>query len=621
MIKLLKYLALPAFFLIYGLFSAFSQEILTGIEINQPVRDRHLDPGPATLKSLDAGMLELPFFDDFSQSDVYPDQGKWSDKYVFVNNDYPVNPVSIGVATFDAIDHTGALYSHASTWPFVADSLTSLPINLDYLPEDSIYLSFFYQPQGKGDMPQSHDSLRLEFYSPENDEWNNVWSVPGNSLHDFRLVMIPVTAPEYLREGFRIRFSNIASLADNHINPGAMGNGDHWNIDYIYLNRDRTFSDTVFRDVAFVRPLESLLNNYESMPWNQFQQGRVAEMASVIPVTYRNNDNVTRNIRRQFSIFNVQENRPVHSFSGGTANIGASSIQEFNADLAYSFSGSGSHYQDFRIKAWIETDYFDFKGNDTVTYLQSFGDYFALDDGTAEKGYGLSGGGTENARLAYKFNAYTPDSLQAVNIYFNQSLNNASRQYFHLAIWDDNNGKPGNRIYSLEGVRPMYGETLNSFHTYHLDHAVPVSGVFYVGIIQTSTDFLNIGWDVNRDNSHRIFYNIHGDWKNTSFEGSLMIRPVMGSSPVTSVTDNLLDKPSVRVYPNPAARVLYIDAGPGLDRNMVRYKLYNRVGQMVYQGTGHDRSIDLSSFLPGIYFLRVESGSAVLETKKIMITK
>lgn len=126
-----------------------SQEILRDIEVNHSVRQRyHNTPN---LKSASAGMLELPFFDDFSVTQVYPDHENWSDRNVFINNDYPVNPVSIGVATFDAIDHTGSLYEQASAMPFVADHLTSGPVNMDYLPGDSIYLSFFYQPQGKGD--------------------------------------------------------------------------------------------------------------------------------------------------------------------------------------------------------------------------------------------------------------------------------------------------------------------------------------------------------------------------------------------------------------------------------------------------------------------------------------
>lgn len=56
-------------------------------------------------------LLTLPFFEDFSTSSIFPDPAKWTDKFAFVNNSYGRNPVSIGVATLDAIDENGEVYS------------------------------------------------------------------------------------------------------------------------------------------------------------------------------------------------------------------------------------------------------------------------------------------------------------------------------------------------------------------------------------------------------------------------------------------------------------------------------------------------------------------------------
>jgi hypothetical protein len=616
---MMRILLFSSLFFIIGTLHTYAQEVLTGIAVNSPVRDNYLQA--SLLKSSPDGMIELPFFDDFSGRKIYPDSRKWSDRYAFINNNYPVNPVSIGVATLDAIDHTGSLYEHATTWPFVADRLTSRPVNLNFQASDSIYLSFYYQPQGTGDNPQPRDSLRLEFYSPEEEAWLSVWSVPGDSLRDFRLVMIPVTDPRYLTEGFRFRFSNIASLADNRFNPGSIGNADHWNIDYVYLNRERSFSDTVFRDITFIEPLESLLNNYHSMPWSHFQTGRITEMNSEISITYRNNDNVTRSVRREFSIFNVYENRTVHSFSEGIINIGPGTVRLDNPLMAYSFNTTIQDSALFRIRAWLVTDDFDFKGNDTVTFYQKFNNYFALDDGTAENGYGLFGGGTENARLAYRFRAYRPDTLRAIQIYFNQSMNDASIQYFNLAVWDDNNGRPGDLIYTQEGEKPVYEDELNKFHTYHLDSAIHISQVFYVGLIQTTSEFLNIGFDVNRNNRDKIFYNIYGDWMNSAFDGSLMIRPVVGAPIRTKALPGEDNRKDLNIYPNPVSNTLHISPEPGIEPGSVTYKLFNRVGQIVYQGSGNISTIDVSSLPTGVYFLKPESSSAVFKTRKILVTR
>ncbi len=592
------------------------QEVLGGLQVNNAVREQHLKH--PVLKS-SAGLIELPFFDDFSGSEVYPDHTKWADRYVYINTNYPVNPVSVGVATLDAIDETGALYEHATIWPFLADRLTSNPINLSYMPADSIYLSFFYQPQGRGDVPQPHDSLRVEFWSPSTESWSIVWSVPGDSLHEFRLAMIPVTDTIYLMEGFRFRFSNIASIADNRINPGSMGNADHWHIDYVVLDRNRSYTDTVFSDVAFTEPIRSALNNYEAMPWEQFRAGRIAEMGSVLPVSYRNNDIITRSVQRHFSIYDIYENRPAHNFSGGSTVIGPGEIHNFDADLTWSFTSASPDSARFRIRAWLTVDGLEPDNNDTVIYYQDFGNYFALDDGSAENGYGLSGGGAENARIACRFRAYRADTLRAVKIYFNQSLNDASRQHFKLAVWDDDSGRPGNLVYSQEDFRPEYEDGVNSFHTYRLDEAIPVSQVFYVGIIQTSSSFLNIGFDVNRNNRSRNYYNIHGEWKNSSFEGSLMVRPVLGMRhrPM-NVTDPVINE-IMRVYPNPASDVIFFDLEPGIDLRAATISLINTLGQTVYRVPGTETSMDVSKFPAGIYFIRAETGNDHLETRKILI--
>ena len=55
-------------------------------------------------KTTTSDTLELPFFDDFSASHIYPDSSKWSDRYAYINNSCGKNQISIGVATLDALD-------------------------------------------------------------------------------------------------------------------------------------------------------------------------------------------------------------------------------------------------------------------------------------------------------------------------------------------------------------------------------------------------------------------------------------------------------------------------------------------------------------------------------------
>ena len=102
------------------------------------------------------------FLDDFSYNSYFPDNLLWEDSAVFVNRSYPINPVTLGVATFDGLDANGMAYDiSASTQGKRADSLTSKAIDLSAV--DSAYLLFYYQAEGLGDNPQTEDSLVLEF--------------------------------------------------------------------------------------------------------------------------------------------------------------------------------------------------------------------------------------------------------------------------------------------------------------------------------------------------------------------------------------------------------------------------------------------------------------------------
>ncbi|MEZ4758373.1 MAG: hypothetical protein R2810_01110 [Flavobacteriales bacterium] len=73
----------------------------------------------------------------------------WEDDYAYISRTYPVDPPTIGVATFDGLDRTGFPYPVRCrpTAYGLADRLTSVPIGLSYQVSDSVYLSFFHQPR------------------------------------------------------------------------------------------------------------------------------------------------------------------------------------------------------------------------------------------------------------------------------------------------------------------------------------------------------------------------------------------------------------------------------------------------------------------------------------------
>jgi hypothetical protein len=154
-----------------------AQEVLTGLSHNPSLMNQEKN------RMKNTSSVTLPFFDDFSNYTGYPKTSLWADKQAFVNNSFPLYPPTIGVATLDALDENGVIYTHAETRPFGADTLTSNLIRLDYnnvyhrlmQVSDSVYFSFYYQPGGAsrsyppveweriGDRPETDDSLVVEF--------------------------------------------------------------------------------------------------------------------------------------------------------------------------------------------------------------------------------------------------------------------------------------------------------------------------------------------------------------------------------------------------------------------------------------------------------------------------
>ena len=606
-----------SFFFLTGM---FAQEQISGLQTNIEIyKAWHLIDKQKT--SLIADTLSLPFFDDFSQTSPFPDSRKWSDKSVYINNTLSVQQITSGMATFDALDQTGRLYENATSAGFVADMLTSLPLNLNLPASDSIYLSFFYQPQGLADAPETNDSLSLQFYAPSDKKWVSVWSVKGTEVHDFRPVIICINKDRFLRKGFRFRFINHASLSSNVSDPAMTGNCDQWNIDYVRLDRNRTSADTIPHDVAFTLPVRSMLKTHEAMPWKQFKQVYLSEMGPWIGIHYRNNDNIVRNVTRNFEITDEYSKVVVHSFSSGATNITPLTNINYNAGLFYTFNSSSTDSALFKVTSILKTDDFDPKSNDTIVYYQRFGNYFAFDDGSAESGYGINGQGSRNAMVAYRFKSFIPDSLRAIQICFNDSYLNTNQRSFDLMVWSDNNGTPGDLLYSQEEEMVTPGATLNGYSTYVLTDPVKVSAVFYVGWKQRTETFLNAGLDVNTPHNGRQYYWINGNWSVSQVNGSLMIRPVTGKPFRTSGVNDLEASESgkLNIWPNPVRDFLTIEATEvGFTDNM-SVTIYDLQGRIVKKEI-YTEKIDVSALNPGIYLIMLYSDGKPLIINRFIKT-
>jgi len=600
------------------LITASAQEVVTGLQTNsiilnssKPVKD--IKGGAKTDPS------ELPFFDDFSGRSIFPDEKRWSDNFVFINNTYSDKQITIGIATFDALNDAGRLYESASPSGFEADHLTSQPVNLNYPGSDNIWLSFYYQPGGLSDLPEENDSLTLQFYAPDETKWYSVWKVKGNSKQDFKLAMIKINQPRFLKTGFRFRFINYASLSANLSDPSLLGNCDQWNIDYVLLDKNRNENDTVFADVAFRLPLRSVLKSHEAIPMKQFKQISLLEMGLAIPVQYRNNDTIKRNVTRNFEIWDVYNNFQSLFFSAGATNVDPLTNVNYNGDLIYTFDTSNNDSALFRITCTLVTDEFDPKENDTLVYFQKFNDYFAFDDGSSEGGYGINGLGSRNAMVAYRFKSFIQDTVRAIRICFNDSYMNSNQRTFDLMVWDDNNGIPGNVLHTKQEILVKQGEGINGFYTYLIPEGVMVNDIFYIGWKQRSETFLNAGFDVNTPNGGRQLYWLNGGWIPSQKNGSIMIRPVVGKPlKTTSINDSYPDSKNLfRIWPNPASDFINIDAGELQLNGLAYVTIIDNTGRKLLEVPYNER-IDISSVSKGFFFVIVSINDRVVGLSRLI---
>jgi hypothetical protein len=599
----MRYFIILSFLISICAKSVSAQELVVGLSSNIVVSEEASRKTKGA-ESQNTTTLELPFFDDFSGRSVFPDPLKWADNYVFVNNNYSDKQITTGVATFDAIDSKGKLYETAISSGFEGDVLTSQPINLEYTVTDNVMLSFYYQAGGLGDMPEQNDTLTLQFLAPEENKWYSVWRARGGADDSFRQAFITIADQRYLKNGFRFRFKNYVTISPVTSDQSMIGNSDHWNLDYVLLDKNRDDNDTTYADVAFRTGIRSLLKNHESLPWNHFREIELQEMGAFIPIHYKNNDVIVRNITRNFEIWDVNSNTLVHSFTAGATNIEPQTNIDYNANLIYTFSSDNPDSSKFRIIATLKTDVFDPKGNDTLIYYQIFRNYIAFDDGTAEMGYGINGLGSRNAMVACRFTSYVPDTLRAVQICFNDSFRDANRRAFDLIVWDDNKGVPGNILYRGEEVMVEQAAKINGFYNYGIADGIPVDGVFYVGWKQRSETFLNAGLDVNTSQKGRQYYWLNGEWNQSQVYGSIMIRPVVGMpEKITSINDHLLPGKSViRIAPNPAQDFITVTTDSEDDPGHTMITITDISGRELIRcmNTG---PVNISSLRQGLYIV------------------
>jgi len=518
--------------------------------------------------------LTLPFFDDFSTSNIYPDSSKWLNNQVFVNNQFPIFPPTLNVATFDALKADGRPYNNTINKDLNAagDSLISQPINLKdsagvaYTLSDSIMLSFFYQPNGYGYHLNGEDSLRL-FFKADNNSWFQVWSVGGQAnSQDFKHVIVPLKNVNYLHEDFQFMFTTYTRQ---------VGNANQWHVDYVYLDNRRSSSIDYYNDYAIQTTPSPLIKNYAQMPYSHFALNPASHIADSIFVSVSNLYNVAKNIEIKQEADFKGNSLVSTAFSTNANNVFAQNNAERRL-AGFPLTGLDNELPvvinrktEIRERGLQN----DFRENDFIETQQVFDDFYAYDDGTAERGFGFDQNTNPSnieGAIALKFNVLKQDTLYAIGTYFNEAVYDVSAESFRYRIWSSLAGVDGAAentvIYESEDLRPDYREVngRRAFSAHYIDtNLVLAPGNYYIGWYQRSMYNLNVGWDMNYGNKRNptttnpnLYYQVFDKWTNSGMpNGTLMLRPHFGSKKeLYAGVDEVKSATSIlKMYPNPAS--------------------------------------------------------------------
>ncbi len=596
-------------------FPVYGQEHAGSLGANSILHGQH----PLVNVAKKTTTVTLPFFEDFTGYGLYPDNAKWVENQVYINNTMCVSPISRGVATFDALNELGHPWDPTSNNNFrYADSLTSRPFDLTgYTPGDSIYLSFFYQPQGLGFYPLIPDSFVL-FMRIRYGDWLPVWKTAGTALQPFKQVMIPITDTLYFYDAFQFRFANIAAL--NYSDA-------IWNLDYIRFDAHRNMNDTLVNDIAYSGNPTPLLNDYTSMPYRQFIANTAVERAITYRDSIHNNYDSPQPITYGFTAKDQTSGTVLQSVVTNTATLNAGSIQQLTNN-AYTTTVTAGIYDKvvFENKHYIQSSTATGPlNNDTIIKEQVFDNYLAYDDGSAEQSYYLSLFPSLPGKIEIEHHLNIPDTLRGMAIYFGKTAPSQSYKAFSIEVYSELAGINGavadHLLYAQDPCYPGYADTINNFWIYKFDTPIPLpAGTFYTGVMmpaESSSDSLYFGFDLNRIGNNHVYYNVLSTWNPSLLHGAVMMRPLLGQEIKPSLISNVsTNEEPWGIFPNPADNTISISFNHS---GNTEYNISNIQGQSIKTGTIiKDNIIDISSLSSGLYFMNI-SNNGILNTPKKFI--
>lgn len=581
--------------------------------------------------------LSLPFWDDFSFAQTQnPTLSLWNkSNQVLVNSEQGFNPPTLNVATFDGFNENGTPYTQNPNDILdfgYRDTLESQAIKMtevNLASRNTVFLSFFYQWGGNGEPPDPNDFLRVEFKSING--WKSVVTLFAiNKASDptiFYDTLIRINEAEYYHDNFQFRFISFGRKS---------GRYDAWHIDYVYLNKGRNENDRSFPDRTIANKLNTLFDNYFSIPKKHLQNSKIITAPIFEAYNLRDGDPTTADYLTTGEFINYKNGikttyqtqlGPTSAFIGGNSEMPPltrvlttlpflpdpdnASQFDFSSDsiqvkIKITMS-AGDVYKtgttDFSDE-YLNGGYFpiDFRANDTTSQNYFIDNYYAYDDGTAEYAAGLTQSGNQLAYF-FDFKNTEKDTINGVLIHYPFVAGEAPNT-MTLYVLTNNAGEPGDILY--EETVPVVRKANNEFIEITFLEGVEVTSGFFIGYQEPSTGRVRIGLDKSHDTGALLFYKINSTspWiQNDRVIGNLMIRPRFGKTDAVTSISEINHQTSV--YPNPNGGTFYISGKP---TNIQVFSLTG-VRQAIETTNLEDKFlVTLQNAQQGIYLVRYNIG-------------
>lgn len=582
--------------------------------------DRHNAPMTATeneSRRVTQQTLTLPFWDDFSTSGPVPDSTKWeSGKDVFVNATLGQNPPTYKVATFDGLKSTGKAYDISNNFNGPGDSLVSQPIDLSVVSpfnRNTVYLSFYWQVKGHGEIPEAGDSLRLQFLrhndKTDSNEWVTKWVISGGSENlkeNFTQKILQVDDERFFHDKFKFKFESFSSQR---------GPFDTWHIDYIYLNENRSQNNIYYQDRSLSGSPTALFAPYHEIPARHFYNHPEVSQQQVMAT---NLDSDPHPIAYAYQLKNETSDNTYYEYLStefrGFDGFNLAGKPIFPQDISLNITDEPSDSVVISSTFVYDTEDTFLAGladiNNTLTTYYTLHNHYAYDDGTAEFAAAIN---QRAGQVAMRYVLPEPDTITHIDIYFPSIAPESTGSTVDLLVWSrlSEAGERARQPHVIQGPGAV-----NQFTRVKLDKPFFARDTLYIGYQQYTDNFIGVGFDrSNASAKGAIFTNISDDWnQNERLEGVLMIRPVFKSPDSTTVILNSGIEPTpIAIYPNPSSGLLKIKG---------RYdhvSIHQLSGKLVHQSV-YKEEHDLRFLENGLYLIRVLSGSTVV-TKKLLISR